>query len=272
MKVVQNAILNGKKPKIALHAIEDNLNKEYGKITQYTRFPGTFFFSEYIDVARMNFNHFQDEAKDAYWIGHQESIKMAMAASTLEGPEKYLLLIRALQKELFACHFLTDIFASGHIRTPRKALYEYVLNQSNLIGNWSKTGLAGLLAKEMHDEDGNGVKVTNKAREEENKEGWDMYGDECYLEEENSDNRAIILLVVQHVLKDIYNAFSGKLTVEMEEAKAYQKLLPIPLPDDSQLINPLFKKEGNEVLLRADLNDVKCSNYTSNWRPSGAFF
>jgi len=72
-------------------------------------------------------------------------------------------LANGLVYEAAGCHFLTDSFSAGHLRTPR-----YELNNECGI----KTG--SLMAKCMHDEDNlNGLWVTSIAKAI----PWKMYGD-----------------------------------------------------------------------------------------------
>ena len=66
-----------------------------------------------LQLAENNHDHFLPYAKDAYVTGHQLAIEKARLAGTKPNPN---LLYEALSMEAFACHFLTDSFASGHIR------------------------------------------------------------------------------------------------------------------------------------------------------------
>lgn len=71
-----------------------------------------------LQLAENNHDHFLPYAKDAYLTGHQLAIKKARLAGTkpLLSDLRNNLLYEALSMEAFACHFLTDSFASGHIR------------------------------------------------------------------------------------------------------------------------------------------------------------
>ena len=69
-----------------------------------------------LSLAAMNFDHFQPQAENAYLTGHQLAIETAKEAANKTGPEKRKKLMEALSIDAFACHFLTDCFASGHIR------------------------------------------------------------------------------------------------------------------------------------------------------------
>ena len=71
-----------------------------------------------LELAENNYDHFLPYAKDAYLTGHQLAIEKAREASQYpQDPElRKKLLHEAFSMEAFACHFLTDSFASGHIR------------------------------------------------------------------------------------------------------------------------------------------------------------
>ena len=69
-----------------------------------------------LKLAAHNHDHFLPYAKDAYLTGHQLAIDKAREASKYGGNESKRLLHEAFSLDGFACHFLTDSFASGHIR------------------------------------------------------------------------------------------------------------------------------------------------------------
>ena len=67
-------------------------------------------------MAANNHDHFLPYAKDAYLTGHQLAMEKAKEAGKHGGKESKHLLHEAFSLDGFACHFLTDSFASGHIR------------------------------------------------------------------------------------------------------------------------------------------------------------
>ena len=79
-----------------------------------------------LQLAENNHDHFLPHAGDAYLAGHQLAISKAREAgkareacinSRGEDEDKQIkLLHEAFSLDAFACHFLTDSFASGHIR------------------------------------------------------------------------------------------------------------------------------------------------------------
>lgn len=70
----------------------------------------------YLELARCNFDHFGDGARMAYDAGHSLALQVAIQGT----PEA---LEQAYTMNAFADHFLEDLFAAGHLRTPRKALH-----------------------------------------------------------------------------------------------------------------------------------------------------
>ena len=71
-----------------------------------------------LELTENNYDHFLPYAKDAYLTGHQLAIQKAREASEypLDPELRKKVLHEAFSMEAFACHFLTDSFASGHIR------------------------------------------------------------------------------------------------------------------------------------------------------------
>ncbi len=103
---------------------------------------------------------------------------------------------QALALEGMANHFLTDMFATGHVRTPRYALHK-------LCGG--VTG--GLLSKCSHDEDNKlGLNVEN-----ENGVKWFAQGDSMYFDGTNKRNRKIARKTVAVSIRELLYAFkTGK--------------------------------------------------------------
>ena len=69
-----------------------------------------------LKLAESNYDHFQPNAKEAYVIGHQLAVEKAREAANSDELRREKLLCEAYSIDAFACHFLTDCFASGHIR------------------------------------------------------------------------------------------------------------------------------------------------------------
>jgi hypothetical protein len=82
----------------------DEITKELGS-------PGL----DYIELAKINYDHFGTNARLAYNAGHALALAEA-SQGTIESLEQ------AYAINAFADHFLEDSFASGHMRVPREAL------------------------------------------------------------------------------------------------------------------------------------------------------
>lgn len=160
---------------------------------QYPHSVFIYCLSRYAELGMYNFDHFGEDAKEAYKAGHRVACQTASSAKTKEDLEK------AIAQELFANHFLTDLFSAGHMRTPRRALY-YHFSGKNL----SPLVSAAALSWKMHDEDGEiGLKVQN---ERVSNEPWRAMGDHCYLDKSNENPELAIQAVVVG-LKHVYKAY-----------------------------------------------------------------
>ena len=73
----------------------------------------------YLGLAQINWDHFGADARTAYDVGHQAALNIAIWGKGNEGQ-----LELAYATNAFADHFLEDSFASGHLRTPRRALHK----------------------------------------------------------------------------------------------------------------------------------------------------
>lgn len=241
-KVIKKYLAKGLKPSMALEENSDASNRKYGSIMQYTYLPWTYYlYSEYTALASWNFDHFQAQAEQTYKAGHETAIETAKAAH-LESDEgrKWKLFMLALTQELWALHFLTDLFSAGHMRTPRKELYDYAQTQSSVPLQYGRRGIAGLLAQIMHDEDNHiGLEVTRKI----DGATWRAFGDKCYFDPENRtattlddkelNNHDIVLATVKVALAEVYEAFvKGDVNVKIYDY--------IPRPTENNFA-PLFK-------------------------------
>ncbi len=164
----------------------------------------------YLQIAGVNWDHFSqgDNAWNAYFTGHT----LAMTTAANAGLTNNIpLLNSAYVIEAFACHFLTDMFASGHIRVPRKEL-QYGTGTSSWY--WDVT-LAGIMSSAMHGEDNKtGLKVANNACY--NKYSnvpckiWTAYGDNYFSDPSNKENRKMINKTLQISVDEIWKSFINK--------------------------------------------------------------
>ena len=94
-----------------------NSAKEWDKITGGKWLIGIpMKHGRMLKLAAHNLDHFLPYAKDAYLTGHQLAMEKAREAGKHGGEESKRLLHEAFSLDRFASLFLTDSFASGHIR------------------------------------------------------------------------------------------------------------------------------------------------------------
>lgn len=197
-----------------------------------------------------NFDHFGDDAITAYETGHQLAIHTAMEAYKTQD---YLLLNKAYALNAFACHFLSDRFATGHMRTPRRELYQHVF--PGIVGS--------VLAGHMHDEENlYGLAVHNKKGDQ-----WRAYGDLSYLTPKSAQHRAQLIKAMQVSADEVYQSF---LTGTEPTADAVLDLIPYP---DAQMnatgtdIAPLFYWDAAKTSLmrRQKLSHPQDHHWTHEW-------
>ncbi len=236
---------------------------------------------QYIALAARCFDHFGQNAWLAYQAGHSDAIDTAISGhDILEGKnnranaqcqsaQQHQTCLKQLatdtlkiayEENAYANHFLTDRFASGHMRTPFKAL----------ITTRPISALGGIAGSYMHNEDNRyGVIVTNRLGAY-----WIAYGDDYYFSENNTYHRAQIKAVIQKSADEIYAAFvSGYDTDPL--STQLQNLLPSPIePGKTVLINgigqatqsaPLFKVISGAVWERKDVNNPYDDEWVQNW-------
>ena len=148
-----------------------------------------------------NSDHFSVNAEEAYRIGHALAIKTAAEAGKQNDPEG---LKRAYVLEAFACHFLTDLFAAGHIRNQRGQLETFLINELKLGPTMAKKG-AGILTGAQHEKDGNdGLHVRNELGDQ-----WRAYGDGCFFTPKNKENKEKAIFTLQCSIDEVYASFKN---------------------------------------------------------------
>lgn len=195
--------------------------------------PGRFMW-----LAKDNFDHFGSDAIMAYRIGHEAALR--------EAANQHLELAYAI--EALACHYLTDRFASGHIRVPRRTLSENV--RPRTIGD--------MLSGFMHNEEGQlGLHVHNQRGDR-----WVAWGDGRYLDAQNDENRAMTREALERSVKEVYQAFETH-HVQLD----FSALELIPWADESGNIEPMFyfDADADRMMRRVDLSDPRDAHWTSHW-------
>ena len=231
------------------------INKKLNKITCGGSPISAFFpFGTYIKLAEVNFDHYVPDALFAYQVGHRYALDTARQgflqkkAGDIHRANQLLEL--AYAQNAFANHYLTDSFAAGHMRTPRRAIANSV---------FLPKVLSLLIANLMHDEDNqHGLIVVNA-------EGlsWTAYGDGYLHKPEAELQRFIMMNAMQRSADGIYLTFTtGKIPSTFPE----MNLLPdyAKIPELNQTA-PLFKLEHGALLKRIKNHDYYDYRWTEYW-------
>jgi hypothetical protein len=254
INAMNKAVREGKSETDAYDSLGEDLDKAWNVATG----GGSIFYDlyplgRYLELASKNWDHFAPNAVLAYQAGHALALKM-VADARVSGAfdERFMggILLNAYALNAFADHFLTDLFSAGHVRVPRKQIYE----QSSIAIP------ANLCAKGMHDEDSKlGLQVKNA-----NGDKWRMYGDKHYFDQLNFCNRTLVDLATQTSADEVFEVFlSGAVPAE----KDYKALKFVGFADQNPDINniAMFKLAKGEVGRRSDLNDLHTPKWDRYW-------
>ncbi len=236
-----------------------------GALACYAGIPSPIaaFNGRYIKLAQSNIDHFGIHALRTYMIGHSIALTCAKAVKhTQKINHKWDALSQCLSIEAFSLHFLTDLFSTGHIRTPRVELLKKTTISPLISG--------GLLAKKMHDEDSLlGLSIKNI-----DGNSWYGYGDNELLKDKSEKHREMIISAVQLSLDEVSEAFYFKRSYNLKQFAALRKvpLIEYMLPDYSDHLNikdhyALFLRHQaqNKVYRRKYLHQPNHHEYKRKW-------
>ncbi|KDN71570.1 hypothetical protein CSUB01_12117 [Colletotrichum sublineola] len=160
----------------------------------------------YVWIAYTNIDHFGEDAVTAYCVGHTRALQIAREARKEPSIEKRMVKLRlAYIYEAFAAHYLTDLFSSGHVRSPRRQMHST---------SWTQTAAAGLAgtpiwdmqSRYMHDDDSaTGIMVCNAKGDQ-----WIEYGDKQFFEPQAIVNRARCMECLRVSAREVYEVGFGK--------------------------------------------------------------
>lgn len=198
-------------------------------------------YSRYLLLAVNNFDHFGVDAVAAYRAGHAVAIDAAVAArASLDAGTAQdaaaSLLEKALAMNAFADHFLTDLFAAGHLRTPRRRLAEQ-------NGGEPKEGAA--MAKSQHAEDNAyGLFVSNALGER-----WHCTGDATLLTPAGDANRRRALAAVRTSAQEVIEAFRNGLALNADHYQALKMAPDVALASKDEALDavPVVDTNLNHV-------------------------
>ncbi len=249
--VVDQTLQEGASVADAYAYVADELNGDYNRATGGGSFVSALFpQGRFLKLASVNFDHFGVDARDAYRAGHVAACHAALAAAKEQDqPLRRRGLERAYLMNACADHFLTDLFASGHLRVPRRALHDRVWLP--LVGD--------LLAKAMHDEDNAlGLTVQNARGDR-----WRAFGDQHFHADEHAQGRALAREAVARSTAEVWAAFDAS------EEPAFDALKIVP--DITTAIQstenhaPLFVVERGVLERRVRLADASCREHTADF-------
>jgi hypothetical protein len=160
---------------------------------------------------------------------------------------------RAYAINAFASHFLSDRFATGHIRTPRKELPDHVTPRD----------IGSLLVSAMHDEENKlGLHVHNLRGDH-----WVAYGDKIYFEAINQQNRALLDEAMQKSVDDVFSAYESGVVAQDDVVANL-----IPQPDElnnqgNADVAPLFywDNASHTLYRRSDVSNPYGRQWTADW-------
>lgn len=216
--------------------LPNDTNRKYNCATGGGCYVWNWLFKQglYLKLANVNYDHFGQYAIDSYLAGHLLALKTAALAKE---SRDISLLRKAYAYEAYSHHFLTDLAASGHIRTPRKEIAKWCSHTPYTISLF--------LANAMHEEDNkNGIYVTDF-----NSESWLAYGDAEMFIDGNSQSLNNLILRMQKSVNQIYEVYSGNISID-DAYKSSHRWLPDleKIKDDPRNSPVLFKMENNKLM------------------------
>jgi len=248
---VDEGLKKGEKPETIYRQISDHLNREWNAITGGSGTGPLWYLDEgrYLKLAAADIDHFGQYALLAYQAGHQVALQEALNARLKNDTHELEL---AYAMNAFACHYLSDLFASGHLRSPRYELYSMV----------TPSTVGSLLVTYMHDEeDQYGLHVHDQQNHR-----WISYGDRFYFDPQSAENRVRQKIALQTSADEIFSAYETGV-IPVDQVTSF-----IPEPDengsDSQNdISPLFyyDQTSHKLMRRVDMTNVYDRHWTSNW-------
>lgn len=202
-----------------------------------TTYPG------YVGLVLTNWDHFGTSAHTAYAAGHTAALRVAASGTKAED------LKLAYAMNAFADHFLEDAFSAGHLRTPRRALHDQVmdLEKGGLSGlSVCHLPTADLCASLMHDEDSAlGLEVENLEGEH-----WTCYGDDYLFDKVGNDTLRLCVNAIQRSVDEVYEAFSSRKVKDQTDFGALKLAPTIESANGKQRLAPLFKVDASGKVLR----------------------
>lgn len=214
-----------------LHAVESTKQGGQAELDQKSTMielalSSSYPLRRYLALASQNHCHFAsqpwngdiDDRENAalrLYVGyHNRALRQATAAGGRRDVDGFF---QALIVDAFGCHFLSDLFATGHIRTPRRILGAKYGVTKGALG----------MSHEMHCEDNkSGLWLTTRMS------GlprmvWRGYGDDQLLKPHAANHLWIVQRAVARSVAEVFAAYCGERLSTESTAMA---LIPVPLP------------------------------------------
>ncbi|QSH41725.1 hypothetical protein P0136_06555 [Lentisphaerota bacterium ZTH] len=250
--------------------IDERLNRATGGGSIFT---GMYPLGNYLKLAVNCFDHFGEDAIFAYHIGHNAAMKAAVLAGKIErgaatpstsdiqkyGKDLKLIALNHLEYayalNAFACHYMMDRFAGGHIRAPFRQLCQTVFTQN----------IGACLGKYAHNEDCcDNLIVRNQLGET-----WTAYGDHEFFSDCNRENRARLAAMLQQSADEVFDAYTTGCTAAPENTDRHFPYPVAPLTEFAGFKQtfPMFRydKASNTIFRREDIANQFDSREKSDW-------
>lgn len=214
-----------------------------------------------IEAGIYNFDHFVSAsaecAQTTYTVGHalaQQQGRLAALVSDVDDARTELM--QAYVMNAFADHSLTDLFSTGHLRTPRRALRDAC--SASIVS-------AAVTAMRMHNEDSqNGLPVTNQRGDR-----WTAWGDYFLLDAKSATNFALAAEAVHLSRSEIWQAFVD--AAAAANATQLDRFGALRLAPNATLdtVCPLYRESDDGVLyVRDPIDAIRPAAY---WNSTGNF-
>jgi len=221
------------------------------------------FPSVYLSVSANNYAHFGWYNIKEYVFHHQAALDAALKGFKSTDPDtKNEFFREALLKNSFADHFLTDGFASGHIRNPRTQSISWDKKKGCSIDRDGSLRI-GLIAKVLHDNDHTfektgGLKVVNARGDT-----WSTRSDgDLFIKwDETSPHYSLPVEAVALSVTEVLEAFRGGI-YPRSTFKALH-LVPFVDPTEKTLVET-FAKDTSEADITAMLESQVGSAWLKN--------
>lgn len=200
-------------------------------------------------LALHNIDHFNDYAVSAFSAGYDLAMRAAVnAADEPDEKTRQEQLAYAYTLLAYACHFLTDRFAAGHIRTPRMEL-DQMFNPE----------IGSIMAFFQHNEDGDlGLELQSASVDDPSLTPFMAYGDGHLFEVRDSECRRRVIAAVQVVADEVHQAFATKKIIAFEDS-VINRLIPA-VTDNNH--SPLFRmNDDGELMYRFHVTNPYSDRY-----------